>query len=146
MLASQMEIHRDWRMVVQPSLARTPSFELLPEGEPPPLPTYETLEWPPWLQKRIMEERDRFVERHEGVIPNILILQDSWLVSAQFHSGELDDPRSDYTKERITAIYDKLEEWQGQMLFEWYGLKVYNRHHVIGNRDLPMILLEVRGC
>jgi len=92
-----------------------------------------------------MSFRDQFINKHEGIIPNVLVLQDSWLVSAQFYDDELKDPKSDSVKERIRELYEKLEEWQGQMLFEWYGLKIYNRHHVIGNRDLPMIFLEVRS-
>jgi len=130
-------------MVVQPSLKPTISIEEFDPSDPEP--RYETLKWPPWLQERIMSFRDTFVEKHPGVIPNVLILQDSWLVSSQFDREDMmKNPRPQWVKDKIKELYDKLEEWQGEMLFKWWGLKVYNRHHVIGNRDLPMNFLEVR--
>jgi len=143
--SDQMEIHREWRIVVQPSL---PEPSLSMESQPTDPVNYETLKWPPWLQEQIMHFRDQFTTKHRGIIPNVLILQDSYLVSAQFDREVImknPKDRPEWFNKRFRELYEKLEEWQGQMLFEWYGLKVYNRHHVIGNRDLPMIFLEVRS-
>jgi len=140
---NQMEIHREWRIVVQPSL---PEPSLSMEFQPTDPVNYETLKWPPWLQEQIMHFRNQFTARHKRIIPNVLILQDSYLVSAQFDREYLmKDPKPQWVQDKIKELYEKLRDWQGQMLFEWYGLKVYNRHHVIGNRDLPMIFLEVHS-
>ena len=120
MKPTQMEIHREWKMVVQPSFPK-PTFPL-EDFDPSNMVEYDTLKWPPWLQKNIMHFRDRFVEKHPNVIPNILILQDSYLVSAQFDDYVLrmnPDDRPESFKKKFRELYEKLEEWQGQMLFEW---------------------------
>jgi hypothetical protein len=128
--------------VVIPSLPK-PVFEKCPDLSTPI--EYEKLKFPPWLQERIVVERDKFIHGRGGVFPNVLVLQDSWIVSAQFYRDELiKEPKDQWVQDKIIELYEKLKKWQGQMLFEWGGLKIYNRHHVIGNRDLPMIFLEVK--
>ena len=136
----------EYKIVIQaafkPLSLEPPSDDMMMES-----PIIETLNFPTGLQYWILKHKDEFEEEHPGVYPNVLVLQDDVFVPYQFpkHIRDMNqEDRPEWFNKQFRELYEKLNKWQGQMLFQWHGLKVYNRGHVIGNRDLPMIFLEVK--
>jgi len=110
-------------------------------------PKYDVLNFPIQLQEWINANKKDYMKRHPNVYPNVLVIQDNVLLSHHFPRYIIEmnpKDRPDWFKKEFSELSRKLKKWQGSLLFEWMGMKIYNRGHVIGNRDFPLTFLEVR--
>lgn len=136
----------EYKIPIQASMSGKFSITPLTEDQLSQPPTIETINFPTELQEWIMSRRDDFINKHPDVLPNVLVIQNSVFYSYQFPRKIIDmnpKERPEWFSKQFSEFLDKLEKWEGRLLFEWMGMKVYNRWHVIGNRDNPLIFLEV---
>ena len=122
------------------------SLNLATEEELKTVSNIETINFPIEEQQWILSHRDDYIKQHPNTQPNVLVIQDDVLLSYNFPRDIIQMNPKDRPKwfsGQFTELSEKLKSWQGKMLFEWAGMKIYNRGHVIGNRDFTLIFLEV---
>lgn len=138
--------YEPYKMPIQANMKEKFSLTPLTEEELSHPQKIETINFPRALQELIMSRRDDFIEKHPNVLPNVLVIQNDVLCTYQFPREIIEmqpKEKPEWFQKQYLDFLDKLEAWEGQLLFEWMGLKIYNRWHVLLNRDNPFIFLEV---